>query len=254
MKINEFLKYFSNKNVDVLLNVGNRGDGLIIEGGRTLMNRHKINFKEINFPEISSGKILFVYGCGAFSKPYHHMVERINFYMNKYDQIIILPASFDHKCKEVVDFLKILPNKVIVFCRERYSFKKASKFIPNKENIFLDHDLALHLNYENWKKQGSGTLKAFRIDEEKPGRKFKKLELENSNNDLSHISNGNETKWKSLLEDISKYNEVHTNRAHIAIGSALLGKTTYVYSNRYYKLKGIYEYSLSNLPNTNWIK
>lgn len=254
MEINNFFKNYHKREVDVLLNVGNRGDGLIIEGGRSLMKKHNIIFKELSYPQEGSNKTLFVYGCGAFSKPYHHMVERTSHYMKKYENIIILPASFDHKCKEVVNFLKTLPKKVTVFCREEYSFSKAKKYIPKKNKIYIDHDLALHLNYDKWKTQGNGTLMAFRIDEEKPGSKFKKLEKENTNNDLSHISKGDETKWESLLKDVSIYDEVHTNRAHIAIAGAMLDKKTFVYSNRYHKLKGIYEYSLSKLPNTYWIK
>ena len=53
---------------------------------------------------------------------------------------------------------------------------------------------------------------------------------------------------------ISEVDEIHTDRLHMAISGALLGKRVLLYPNSYYKNKAIYEYSLARVyPSVEWM-
>ena len=249
MKVEDLLKNLrkSKKKIYFLKNPGNRGDGLIYLSTKKAFSRYKTKYKEIKFPEKINGEILIVSGGGAFSHAFHHMIGFLNFYIPCFDEIYILPQSFDVSCYAVRKFLKKLPKKVKIFCREKYSFKNVKKTVKYKENVFLDHDMAFHLNYKKWKKKGIGKLYSFRRDLEKS---FLKIEKNDTNWD---ISEGTELQGISFIKDIVEFEEVHSNRTHVAIAAAMLGKKTFVYPSNYFKQKAIYEFSLSHLSNVTWV-
>lgn len=57
-----------------------------------------------------------------------------------------------------------------------------------------------------------------------------------------------------LLKFMNHYNEIRTNRLHISIGGALLGKQVKIYPNNYYKCEAIYRYSMKDrFPNVEWM-
>jgi len=265
MTIEDLFCSYKNKKIYVLLNIGNRGDGLIHMGGRALLAKHNIEYEEIRFPQDISGDMLFVYGCGAFSASFHHMVKFINFYINKFDKIYILPASFDISCREIREFISGVPEKIIIYCRERYSYQDLLKIATFKENIILDKDMAFYIDYSKWNRKGSGVLVSFRKDGEAASSFFckystfykaiikVKLAFSGQMAKWDDVSNGgNETEGEALLQTIANYEEIYTDRAHVAIASAMMGKRTYIYPSCYHKQKGIYEYSLSHMSNVYW--
>ena len=48
-----------------------------------------------------------------------------------------------------------------------------------------------------------------------------------------------------MVDEINRYEEVHTDRTHVSLAAAFLGKITHVYPDNYHKVKGIYEYTLA---------
>lgn len=56
--------------------------------------------------------------------------------------------------------------------------------------------------------------------------------------------------WVNLVAGAHK---VFTDRLHVGILSAILGKDTFLYPNFYHKNKGVYEYSLHKFPNVRFI-
>jgi len=257
MNVEELFQSFSGKKIHVLLNEGNRGDGLIHEGGRTLFRKYNINYEEFVFPAEKSGDILCVYGCGGFCSKHQHNIRKVNHYTAAFKTIYILPSTFECSCKNVADFILRLPRKVVIYCREKESFEEVKKVAPYKENVFLDKDMAFHLDYSKWKTDGRGVLMAFRYDEEKNMSFFvrgyikclKEWLLFAHNAVYMDVSAGPSNEWKFLLETVSQFNEVHTDRAHTSIAAAMLGKKTHIYPGAYFKQKAIYEHSLSHMPN-----
>ena len=57
-----------------------------------------------------------------------------------------------------------------------------------------------------------------------------------------------------FLKLIDFYEEIYTDRLHVAIGACLLGKKVIVYNNGYYKCKGVYEQSMKNFPNVKFVE
>lgn len=56
-----------------------------------------------------------------------------------------------------------------------------------------------------------------------------------------------------LMSFINKFETINTDRLHICIASALLGKKVNFYANSYFKCKAIYEFSLKeNFKSVNW--
>lgn len=57
-----------------------------------------------------------------------------------------------------------------------------------------------------------------------------------------------------LLSTLNRFDEIRTNRLHIAISSAILGKAVKFYSNNYYKCRAVYQYSMQDrFPNVQWM-
>jgi exopolysaccharide biosynthesis predicted pyruvyltransferase EpsI len=58
-----------------------------------------------------------------------------------------------------------------------------------------------------------------------------------------------------LLRYIDLYDEVGTNRLHVAIGAALLGKRVRFHPNSYFKNRAVYEFSMADrFPDVEWVE
>lgn len=247
MRVEELFEEYANKPVDFLSNNnGNRGDGLIYKGCKTLLDKYNIQYNEFYLPQEEVGKTLFIQGGGAYYYPCLWGLKSVLNYIDKFEEIFILPSSFGFNYRKIKDFIANLPKKVTVFCREKYSYEAVLKNATYKEKIFLDHDMAFRMDFSKWKKEGNGKLIAFREDSRSGMRQKPKENID--------VSKGRVTEWEILLKLVSQYAEVHTDRAHVSISAAMLGKKTYVYPMRYHKLKGIYEYSLSHLEHVEWVE
>lgn len=59
---------------------------------------------------------------------------------------------------------------------------------------------------------------------------------------------------RSLLSTLQGFDEIRTNRLHVAISAGLIGKRTLLYTNNYYKIRAIYEFSMRNrFPHVTWM-
>jgi len=278
MNLNNLLSEFSGKSVYHMLNPGNRGDALLNQGSKYLFAAHGVHTTEIWHPDNVTGQYLFINGAGGFCKQHHDNVFRVLFYLHKFEFIFILPASFDTRCNEVSSFLKHteVQKKVGFFCREKYSYEAVSKIYPSNR-IFLDQDLAFCFNWSViQKKKGRGRLNAFRTDPEGLGGRnipknnwdisidswlyphhnwrffylIRNLNCRIKSKILGHVER---QRCDRFIKDINRYEEIHTDRAHVAITVAMLGKRVYIYPNNYHKLLGLYERSLCNLKNVKFV-
>jgi exopolysaccharide biosynthesis predicted pyruvyltransferase EpsI len=242
MKVRDLFQRYAGSHVALLPNGGNCGDGLIYLGLRQLCADYSIGFTELLYPRPAAGNTLFALGCGNLCKPFHFQVDKIKRYLDSFGRVYLLPCSMDPSCEEVADFLKCLPPHATIFCRERYTFEKVRALVHEGVAVYMDHDLALEAGYDAWKQDGCGTLNAFRTDQESLGRK-----VPADNMDVSLW--GGSDDGELLPRTISQYRIVHTDRAHVAICAAMLGKELHVYPNNYHKVRGIFEYSLQGRPN-----
>lgn len=103
--------------------------------------------------------------------------------------------------------------------------------------------------------EAPGTLQAFRTDAERT-----ELPPPPDNLDLSDLfSYGTRTATvchtgaQHLLRYLDTFEEVRTNRLHLAIGAALLGKRVKLHPNAYFKNRAVWEFSLrERFPHVEW--
>jgi exopolysaccharide biosynthesis predicted pyruvyltransferase EpsI len=105
-----------------------------------------------------------------------------------------------------------------------------------------------------WRPQDD-TLYALRTDVEKTKAPMPKnnvdisaiFELSSCVPELAYIST------RKFLEIIDKHKVIKTNRLHVGIASALLGKEVHLMASNYFKIRAIYEYSIRDkFPNVIW--
>ena len=257
--MNEFLKKYKNQEIIYIPNGGNGGDALIAAGTMQLFDKHKIKYTIKDNSEKYNNKILFYGGGGNLIKKYNYCKNFLDNNINNNNKIIILP----HTIFDVDEYIKKFNDNVIVICREKKSYNYVYSKIKNKNNLFLSKDMAFHLDVSKYKNiSGKGTLNYFRTDKEK--NKNMKIKLPDDNIDLSakinydSLMTDKKKVFKTayeILDKVSEYEYVNTDRLHGSIAGSLLNKKVKLYPNNYYKNKEVFKYSLkNNFKNTQFIK
>ena len=244
LDLKHFLEKYRGTSVDFYRFPGNYGDSLIWHGTKILLNALDISE---NYVEISSSKkndILFIDGGGNFVDDYSDIRDFLIKKPNLYREIVVLPHTiFGDK---QIDVLNSLSGDITIFCREEVSFKFIKENFANG-NVYLWHDCAFYNEFQKIP-HGKGKLNAFRLDRESIID-----DLPESNQDLSY--NGYATKpLDELVNCLKEYEEINTDRLHIAICGALLGKKVNLFPNSYYKNKAVFDYSLKRFPNVSFIE
>lgn len=270
-------------------NPGNGGDSLIATGAYKLFREYNLTIQLVNPDSFNAdGKIVIYAGGGNLVGIYPEARDFFYKHHKTAARLILLP----HTVNKNKDLLAELGNNVTIFAREKISYEYLKKYAP-KSNIYIDHDLAFHLDVheiinqpqinfmtalvlkifykstnninstkipsvtkmtQNYlhelihlKLKNRDIANCFRDDVEKI-----KTSLPKNNTDLSTIyeySTRNEDitfyATQRLLKYIDNFKKIRTDRLHICIAAALLGKEVEFYPNSYYKCQAVYEYSIS---------
>jgi exopolysaccharide biosynthesis predicted pyruvyltransferase EpsI len=146
-----------------------------------------------------------------------------------------------------------------LFLELAYLFKNSYGCMPEPKQLirFLRREIKIS---RLLKENNSSVLHCFRTDSEGTN-----MSLYSDNLDVPRILAYGKTKerlteaialWVSnqMLRFINRYNKIETNRLHVAIAAALLGKNVDLYRNSYYKNEAVYNYSMKNkFPNLRWM-
>jgi len=247
MTLEQDLQRFSGKEVHVLLNSGNAGDGLIHLGGRRLFRQLGVRTREFLYPADVAGETLLIYGCGGFGGVSTRRVKESVHYFPRFREVIILPSSFDTGRDEVARFLRELPEHVTVYSREKISHAMAREVMLRHGNLHLDHDLAFKCDYSSWAaNSGKGVLVCFRTDTETARETLPRTTI-----DVSRFGDKHDS-WP-LLYTVSRFAEVHTDRLHVGIVAAMTGKKTFLFDNSYHKIRAVYDHSLSEMEHVRYM-
>lgn len=158
--------------------------------------------------------------------------------------LTILPSTFgDQTAATLRQF-----RDVEVMCRDPLTFDLAKRYGLRAS---LEQDLAFYVDYSPWKDQpGEGVLNCFRGDIES-ATNYRPAD----NRDLSAERN---EKWtlescqepaKYFIGELAKYAEIRTDRLHVAIVGALLGKKVEFYGGAGAKNSAVFTQSLEKLGN-----
>lgn len=237
------------RQVIFLPNSGNWGDGLIRYGAKRFLHDQGIRHVELNVGKDSgryllmpfllrARKYLFIYSGGsAWGYHYRHAYDIVSLISRFTDNIVVLPSSYFYDPRKA---------RGALFRRDEFESRE------NCPRSTFCHDMAIYLiaqglRYDFGPPQVA-TGRFFRRDKEASGR-FRDAP---DSTDLSlmgnHMSNGDD-----FLREIARHDHVVTDRLHIGIGAAILGRTVDLYSGDDFKIGAIYKSSLQGLSHVRFL-
>lgn len=290
ISINNYLRELAfHTSVKYCPNPGNAGDALIAQATFQLFGDCQIDYAMIDPKSFTpQGEVVFYAGGGNLTRYYQKarpFIQRVHAHVSK---LIILPHTIDSN----EDLLAELGNNVDVICREEVSYRHVQRYAKDA-NVYLADDMAFLLKLDKvmqsplrcfghcspalfmWRSglqrrnvkslldylqtrlqvKRTGILNAFRTDVETTN-----MVIPPQNYDISKaFTYGTSDKYsvllscKHLLQLVGSCRQLRTNRLHIAIAGARLGKEVWFYANSYYKNQAVYEFSIKpRFPNVLW--
>jgi GT2 family glycosyltransferase len=212
--------------------VGNRGDDLIQAGTRRLLAG--LDYREIGFEEVAaaSGELAVISGGGAWCRCYHEIMPRVLALAEmRFARVVVLPSSFDPAEETVRDALG--RSRAVVFARERESWRQIRGLCDAR----LAHDCSFFFDYAPFAASGDGVLHAYRTDREASST----FPVPADNVDVS----AQLPTLRSWLQRVASAGLVRTDRAHVMIAAALLGKEVEYRASAYHKVPAIAEFALA---------
>ena len=264
------LQSFGDEEIIFVPNPGNAGDALIGLGTFQFFDRIGLRYRLGEVGDTFPGKVVIYAGGGALIDAYpgSDRFFRRNHPVCK--ALVLLP----HTVRAYPDLLAAMDERCILFAREAESHAYLTRHCTRAQ-VRLCHDMAFFLSpasirAERWslahlRKHGllapwlrmvikfgllakirSATLSIVRTDVEKTA-----LAVPSRNYDLSVFFNSDDktrpgcaNTAKVLSHVFSAYRQIETNRLHMAILGALLGKTVRMFDNSYGKNRAIYDQSI----------
>jgi exopolysaccharide biosynthesis predicted pyruvyltransferase EpsI len=180
------------------------------------------------------GEVGVLSGGGAWCRPFQEVLPaalpRIE---ERFERVVVFPSSFDPSVAAVGDALRA--TRAHVFAREPQSYE----LIRGLCDADLARDCAFFFDFRPYRHPGEGLLLAFRTDAESALDR-----LPDGNDDVS-VTCADLDEW---LRTIAAHAEVHTDRAHVMIAAAMLGKRVRYWATAYHKVPAIAEWSLRGFP------
>ncbi|MCV2882982.1 polysaccharide pyruvyl transferase family protein [Actibacterium sp. XHP0104] len=134
-----------------------------------------------------------------------------------------------------------LPKDAIFYARDK------GESLRNVEDARFCHDMAFFLTPE----PGTPTRKVgafMREDGERPAN----APIPPGNRDISAEGRAH-TPVRRFLDQIARYETIYTNRLHVSISGALLGRRVHLFPNDYLKNELVFEATLKpNFPNVSF--
>jgi hypothetical protein len=213
---------------------GNRGDDLILAGARRLMN--SLTYRELRHSEIgqATGGTGVLIGSGSWSQTYDLCTWLLPRMEAVFQRVVVLPSSYEVAHAPVRDALS--RSKAFCFARERVSYSAMRRL----RRCQLALGTSFFFDFDPYRRDGEGTLNAFRTDGDSTLAEFPP-----GNIDISRAY----ADFKRWLGLIASYAVVRTDRAHVMVAAAMLGKQVEYLPCRYHKVEAIAEYALADFPN-----
>lgn len=220
--------------LDWFINPGNWGDSLIREGTQQFLRRIGVNATPVAGVGHGNGNGLLFGGGGRCCRTFPTALPDLVNAQRRYQRVIVLPSSIE------LDVSPCDPDRVTFFVRERHSSQIVARcgHCPR-----VCPDLAFWVDVPP-QPRGHGTLYSLRRG---PGRHSDAVGVRGSV-DLS-LAGDHHSPLPPLLAALRPFARVVTDRLHIAIPSAMLGKRTICLEGDYFKLRGAYEAHLRLFAN-----
>ncbi|WP_299546538.1 hypothetical protein [uncultured Tateyamaria sp.] len=219
-----------------IVNSGNWGDGLIHAGQAEFLADIGVQVERIpvrrlqkkeswktGLRRLIKGRNAIITGCGAFRDVYNRPSE-FALAAKQFKHVLVMPSS--------LPFMPNLDARRTTFWR-----RDSAESMKGAPDARFCHDMAFYLQPSPRKAtQDLGMF--FRDDAERSG-----VTLPPGNVDLS-TQGTHETDIGPFLDHIGACRVIHTNRLHIGIAGALLGREVHLYPGSNDKIKSMFEASL----------
>ena len=265
-------------------NRGNAGDALILSATVQLLARLGIDFSLIDEGSFDAAGKVVVYGGGGNLVEGRNEARR---FLERHHAAAEKLVVFPHTISGHEDLLGRLGANVDVFARENVSFEHVQRYAPGATHFLVD-DLAFGLDVDavlaadlsrpfagiplkRLVRREAALLRAalrrrtgperilncFRTDGEQTD-----IRRPSGNMDLSKLFKYGSASLPErslrassmILQMLSLYDEVRTNRLHLAVAGALLGKKVQFHPNSYFKCEAVYRYSMKDrFPTVQWM-
>lgn len=276
------LRAFGDEKIVYVPNPGNAGDAFITHATFQFLDRLGIAYETGSNRESYPGRII-AYGAGGALVPYYgQAADFIRRNIGRWRAFVLLP----HTVQGHEALLGQLGADCTLICRERMSYDHVRAHAGGAQ-VLLSHDMALQADLDTTRtagaklslaalqrhgllrrhlgqavhafrrrlKAGGRELSALRQDDEKTG-----IALPAGNCDLSELfwpadcsAPASLLATRDMLRFLDRFDTVRTNRLHVCILAAKLGKTVLFHANSYGKNRAIYEHSLQpRFPNVIW--
>jgi exopolysaccharide biosynthesis predicted pyruvyltransferase EpsI len=278
------LRSIRKSNAVYVPNGGNAGDSFIAHATYQLFARLGVEFELGHLSADYPGRVVIVGGGGNLVHPYPNIANFLRRNLGRWQQLVILP----HTIRAYEETLRQLGPNCTLFCRERPSFDFVAGVSP-RATVLLSHDLALSCDFDDTRRlmadrrvrdlldptllvrntkrlvrkvrHGLATggsdrvLDAFRTDVEGTAGDVPGTNIDLSEafaaDDMSPASSLHATFW--TMSFVDRFEVVRTNRLHIGIMAAMLGKQLELFDNSYGKVRDVFDHSLRDrFPNVRW--
>jgi exopolysaccharide biosynthesis predicted pyruvyltransferase EpsI len=220
-----------------IVNSGNWGDALIHAGQAEFLSDAGIVVEQVPIARLRKntlkhrllaklqgprGKAILT-GSGAY-REFYDRPDEFGIAASRFSEVLVMPSSYPFRPP-------LDPARTRFWRRDNVESLEA---MPDAR---FCHDMAFYLQpAPRVATRGIGIL--FRTDVEKLD-----IDLPVTNIDLSnegtHLSDP-----EKFLDRVGDYEVIHTNRLHVGIGGALLGREVHLYASRTRKLESIFKSSL----------
>lgn len=220
--------------IDFYPSPGNWGDALINLGSQQFLEAHGITVRELRRPDASDkddldagARVAIVGGGGGWNRNWYSTIGFVETLQRLYHHVIVLPSSYDYEMLASID-------------RERVTlFTRAAD--ADAADVAFCHDMAFFCYVPTLPGQRLGhPLIALRRDKE---RHAKAIDPDR-NWDLSLLGTA-ETDPIEFFQIINRFQTIFTDRLHIAIAGAMLGREVWLLDGNYRKNEGVFLASLA---------
>lgn len=224
----------SNAPVWYLPNPGNWGDAMIRYGTVKFLADYGIDSHEMPTPPRRSswlwaylrGGTVIYGGSGGWNTLYGNQLEGWVDRLRKRFHVIVLPSTYAQGYS--------IPNTSF-FSRDKF---ESLSHVPVAS---FCHDMAFYLNGKLSSHAPMAEIGYFFRTDSESSRQF---EVSRSNRDLS--AEGDQySPLESFCDGIGEFSVIHTDRLHIGIVGAILGREVHLYPNSYFKNRAVYQSSIA---------
>ena len=250
-KLRAFLNEFALTGAHYLPCAGNMGDGLIALGTLQLFADLGLDIPVLTGlePEHLDGidSVIVGGGGGWVEGAWEHYAKLLEPFLQRGGRALVLPTTVSGFAR----FFERYGRQIVFFAREQHTSDFLADIEAMTGQVFSAHDLAFNVDLAKLDLPPAApqhdTLKIFRTDAESSGRI-----ISAGAPDLPSIWDG--LQWDSIksclppLQSVAsiilQFKSIETDRLHMAVLAAMLGRRVVLRSNSYFKNEAIFAQSL----------